>query len=104
MLLNIWPAFTRTTFNVCAFCMAGRTGSRLLLSPQPSVLLLCRTATKQRSPGVFARSWFSSAKMDSNEGGETFRKLNHYFILQQLLKVEIICSVVGCHILAIDQA
>ncbi len=42
--------------------------------------------------------------MDSNEGGETLRKLNHYFIFQQLLKVEIICSVVGCHILAIDEA
>ncbi|MGA2025831.1 MAG: hypothetical protein ABSH17_02035, partial [Syntrophobacteraceae bacterium] len=27
-LINIWLAFKRTTFNVCAFCMAARTVHR----------------------------------------------------------------------------
>jgi hypothetical protein len=30
--LNIWLAFKRTTFNVCAFCMAARTVAALIMS------------------------------------------------------------------------
>jgi hypothetical protein len=30
--LNIWLAFKRTTFNVCAFCMAARTIAALIMS------------------------------------------------------------------------
>ena len=30
--LNIWLAFKRTTFNVCAFCMAARTVATLIMS------------------------------------------------------------------------
>jgi len=30
--LNIWLAFKRTTFNVCAFCMAARTVADLMVS------------------------------------------------------------------------
>ena len=30
--LNVWIAFKRTTFNVCAFCMAERTVAALIMS------------------------------------------------------------------------
>jgi hypothetical protein len=30
--LNIWLAFKRTTFNVCAFCMAARTVAALIMT------------------------------------------------------------------------
>ena len=30
--LNIWLAFKRTTFNVCAFCVAARTVAALIMS------------------------------------------------------------------------